>query len=84
MRTFYVNEAEVQKSLKCPAGFATCPAFDFLKLCPNVRYSMQGPFNVSVFIGPVQNPTAISLKIQSLCDECLPREKHHIRPQRER
>ena len=84
MRTFYVNEAEVQKSLKCPAGFATCPAFDFLKLCPNVRYNMQGPFNVSVFIGPVQKTTAISLKIQSLCDECLPREKHHIRPQRER
>lgn len=76
MRTFYVNGIEVQKSLKCPAGFARCPAFDFLKLCPNVRYSMQSVFNVSAFIGSVQNPTAISLKIQSLCDECLPRREH--------
>lgn len=83
MRTFYVNNMEVQKSLKCPAGFASCPAFDFLKLCPNVRYNMQSAFNVSVFIGRVQNPTAISLKIQSLCDGCSLCEKVRIR-QRER
>ncbi len=70
MRIFYVNGTEYQKSFKCPAGYATCPAFEYVENWPNFK-TMNDVSDVSVFVGPVKNPMTVALKIRALCDNCF-------------
>lgn len=69
-RTFYVNGVKYQESFKCPAGHATCPAFEYVEDWPNFKH-MNDVAGISVFVGPVKNPMTVALKIRALCDNCF-------------
>lgn len=70
-RSFFVNGNEVKRSCGCPAGYTTCLVFDYFKQTwPKTHYNLQDGQNVSTHISGVQNPLAVQIKIQSLCDEC--------------
>lgn len=84
MRTFYLNNNQIQTSYNCPAGIADCAAFEYLRSIPNlaVHYHMRNAVSTDIIIGPVLNKFdagTITIELKTICKACPNYLKEHQR-----